>query len=194
MNASMISPYISREAPVTMSVEVSSSSALVISAPGTRIATGAHTANSGTGPRSSQPATAPTSRVDTNADTKGATAAAARTRSISIVSPPTSSPTTSASATAHHGQRYSHARDSDSSPHPITLCRPGWCRGVARIDAIRAGAAANGTAPDSSPCTSLLALADCRNVRTSPLPITVVVADDAPGRLTITISGRIANS
>jgi hypothetical protein len=48
MKPSIISPYSKRADPVMMSLAVSSSSALVISAPGTIMAIGAHTANIGT--------------------------------------------------------------------------------------------------------------------------------------------------
>lgn len=184
----------SRDAPVTMSAAVSSSSAFVMSAPGTRIAIGAHTANSGTGPRSSAVAVVPTIRVETNAETKGTIAAAGRIRDMYSVTTPTTAPTSRARTTAHHGQRNTTASPAEMRAAPTTPCvaRPG--HGRARISAMRARASSSGTRPDWSSCASRLACAAWREVSPTPPVLTVVVANGIPGRLTSTCSGSTAKA
>ncbi|MFT3969561.1 MAG: hypothetical protein QM695_04575 [Micropruina sp.] len=117
MKASTTRPYTSRAEPVRMSVAVSSSSPLVISAPGTRTAIGAQIASSGTPPRSSRVAARPSSAVESRLATNGASAAAPRTRCSSTISNPTRPPITRLTRIAHHGQRNSTA----SPPADSTL-------------------------------------------------------------------------
>ena len=101
MKPSMISPYSKRADPVMMSLAVSSSSALVISAPGTIMAIGAHTANNGTCVSPAPWASAPTNVVAVSVATKGTIATAPWIRLSTVVITPTSAPTTAVTTMAH---------------------------------------------------------------------------------------------
>jgi hypothetical protein len=175
-----------------MSLAVSSSSALVISAPGTIMAIGAHTANNGTCVSPAPWASAPTNVVAVSVATKGTIATAPWIRLSTVVITPTSAPTTAVTTMAHQEHRNRMARPLDSRALPTIHCRPACARTKPRICVTCVGTSDRDVTPAWTCRTSWLAWAACRNDRSDVVAVTTVAA---PVRVcvTMTISGSTEN-